>query len=341
AWGPPFAGGDSTLFTSTNRGKRSIVLDLRTTSGSGTARRLAARADVFVQSLRAGVAEAYGVGAAALQAANTRLIYCSIAAYGAHGPLRDLPGYDPLMQAHGGLMSVTGEPGTPARIGTSIIDMGTGLWAAIGVLAALRRRDVTGAGEHVVASLYETALAWNAYHLLGYVAEGFVPQPSSTAFPLIAPYEAFPTRDSRLMIAAANDALFRKLCGALDLSVLVRDPRFTDNPSRVRNRAALVPAIAQATRTYATVDLTDTLRAAGVPCAPILDVAGVTAEPQTLASGLLSTLADPDGRAVPTVLPPLMWDGRRQASRRPPPKPDADAAAILDELEDLERVSGR
>jgi formyl-CoA transferase/CoA:oxalate CoA-transferase len=334
AWGPPFAGGDSTLFASTNRGKRSIVLDLRTDHGAETVRRLAARSDIFVQSLRAGAAEAFGLGEARLRALNDRLIYCSITAYGDRGPLRELPGYDPLMQAHGGLMSVTGEPGSPARVGTSVVDMGTGLWAAIGVLAALRRRDATGSGEHVVASLYETALAWNAYHLLGYVAEGFVPTPRGTAFPLIAPYEAFPTSDGRLMIAAANDGLFRKLCRALDSAVLLDDARFVDNPSRVLHRDTLATRIGEATRTRTTQALLDTLRAAGVPCAPILDIAAVAAEPQTHASGLVSAITGEDGVEVPTVLSPLMWDGRRRVAQRPPPRTGEDAASILKALDE-------
>jgi crotonobetainyl-CoA:carnitine CoA-transferase CaiB-like acyl-CoA transferase len=311
AWGPPFDGPDSTLFLSTNRGKRSIAIDLRPDEGADLVRRMAARVDVFVQSLRAGVADAYGVGAERLRAAHPALIYCSITAYGTDGPLRDLPGYDPLMQAHGGLMSTTGQPGEPARVGTSVIDMGTGLWAAIGILAALRERDRTGVGCHVVGALYETALAWNAYHLLGFLAAGAVPAPRGTAFPLIAPYEAFPTSDGRLMIAAANDTLFRRLCGALGRADLAGDARFRDNPARVRNRDALVPLIAQRTRTLDTDTLTRDLRAAGVPCAPILDVAAVAAEPQTAASGLIAHATRVDGTESTTVLPPLRWDGAR------------------------------
>jgi crotonobetainyl-CoA:carnitine CoA-transferase CaiB-like acyl-CoA transferase len=332
AWGPPFDGDDSTLFLATNRGKRSIAIDLRTAEGADLVRRMAARADVFVESLRTGVADAYGFGADRMRDDYPALIYCSIAAYGTEGPLRDLPGYDPLMQAHGGLMSVTGLPGAPARVGTSVIDMGTGLWAAIGILAALRERDRTGVGCHVVGALYETALAWNAYHLLGYLADGAVPAPRGTAFPLIAPYEAFPTADGQLMIAAANDALFRKLCVALERAGLADDDRFHENPARVRNRAALVPILADRTRTYTTEALTQLLRAAGVPCAPILDIAAVAAEPQTAASGLVDHVARADDGPAATVLPPLRWDGARTQPSAPPPRRAEHTAQILSEL---------
>lgn len=326
-WGPPFDGDASTLFVSTNRGKRSIVVDLRAPGGADLIRRMAAGADVFVQSLRAGVADRLDIGPEALRGANPRLIYVSITAYGSDGPLRDLPGYDPLMQAHGGLMSVTGQPGEPARVGTSVIDMGTGLWSAIGVLAALRERDRTGEGTHVVASLYETALAWNAYHLLGYLATGYVPVPRGTAFPLIAPYEAFPTADGRLMIAAANDALFRKLCLALGREDLAHDTRYRDNPSRARHREPLVASLAVKTRAFTTAALTEKLREAGVPCAPILDIAGVAAEPQTQASGLLTEV-----ESQRTVLPPLAWDAARVQPTAPAPALNAHAAEILAEL---------
>jgi crotonobetainyl-CoA:carnitine CoA-transferase CaiB-like acyl-CoA transferase len=332
AWGPPFDGEDSTLFLSTNRGKRSIAVDLRAPGGPALIRRLAAGADIFVQSLRSGVADSFGLGADALRGEDSRLIYCSIAAYGTEGPLRDLPGYDPLMQAHAGLMSMTGQPGTPARVGASVVDMGTGLWAAIGIMAALRERDRTGAGAHIVAALYETALALSAYHLLGFLADGAVPVPRGTGFSLIAPYEAFPTADGQLMIAGANDALFRKLCAALALDGLAADPRFRDNASRVQHRDVLVPRIVAATRTRSTESLTTLLRDAGVPCAPILDIASVVAEPQTAASGLIGQIERSDGGRQASVLPPLRWDGERTMPVRAPPRRNEHAAEILAEL---------
>jgi crotonobetainyl-CoA:carnitine CoA-transferase CaiB-like acyl-CoA transferase len=313
AWGPPFHDGASTIFRAANRNKRSVTLDLKSEAGRSALRSWLDGADVFVQSFRAGVIERLGFGEADVRAAHPRLIYVSITAYGTGGLLRQLPGYDPLMQAHGGLLSVTGSPGSPARVGTSIIDMGTGLWAAVGVLAALRERERTGHGTHLVASLFETALSWNAYHLMGWFADGTVPAPLGAAFPLIAPYGSFPCTDGPIMIAAANDRLFTRLCEALGLQELSGDERFATNPARVAHRVEIDEAVARATRRFERDALIARLRDTGVPCAPILDIAEVAQDEQTLASGLLDRSTG-DG-SVPHVLPPLLWDGRRAEVR--------------------------
>ena len=184
--------------------------------------RLVDRADVFVQSLRPGLAERLGLGADELRGRNARLVYCSIGAYGHVGPLAEEPGYDALMQAAGGLISMTGEPGRPGvRVGSSLIDMGTGMWAALGVAAALLERERTGAGAVVDTSLYETALGYIGYHLVGYLADGTVPTAQGTVFPMVAPYQVFPTRDGELMVAGGNDRLFALLCEVLELPELV------------------------------------------------------------------------------------------------------------------------
>ena len=318
AWGPPFMGEDSTLFRSANRHKTSITLDLKNADDRNELHKHVATADVFVQSFRKGVIERLGFGEQNLRQQYDRLIYCTVAAYGREGPLSDQPGYDPLMQAHAGLMSVTGHPGMPARVGTSIIDIGTGLWAAIGVLAALRERDVTGKGTHVEAALYETALAWNAYHILGYVASGVVPGPVGTGFPLIAPYDAFETTDGRLMIAAANDNLFARLCAALELDELKHDDRLRSNPDRVANRSVVNDAVTRKTRELSTKDLEERLRRFGVPCAPLLTVDQVTTEAQTIASGMLQR---DESTESTNVAIPLLFDGVRPASGHPPPRP--------------------
>ena len=314
AWGPPFQDGDSTLFLAANRHKTSLTLDLKSEADRETLRDLVSRADVFVQSFRAGVIERLGFDEPTLRATYPRLVYCTISAYGAAGPLRDQPGYDPLMQAHAGLISVTGHPGQPARIGTSIVDMGTGMWAAIGILAALRERDRTGVGAHVSTALFDTAIAWNAYHIMGYLASGNVPGPVGTAFPLIAPYDAFPTSDGRLMIAAANDGLFARLCDALDLVALKNDERLRSNPERVAHRSIVNDAVAAATSTRTTAELESLLRAAGVPCAPVLNVQQVTEDGQTKASGMLQS----EGTSHATVVSPLMFDGTRLPAGRAP-----------------------
>ncbi|HEU5320015.1 MAG TPA: CoA transferase, partial [Methylomirabilota bacterium] len=200
AWAPPWWGQESASFMAFNRNKKSLALDLKREGGVEILRRLVGRADVFVQSLRAGAVAELGLDFAAAAALNPRLVYCSITAFGTEGPLRDLPGYDPLMQAYGGLMSVNGHPGEePARVGTSIVDMGTGMWAALGIVAALRQRDATGRGVEVTTALFETALMWVSYHAMGYFASGDVPQPQGSGTGMIAPYQAFPTADGYVM----------------------------------------------------------------------------------------------------------------------------------------------
>ena len=187
AWAPPYWGDESTVFMAFNRNKRSLTLDLKRDGGLDVLRRLVGRADVFVQSLRAGAIEELGLDFAGATAANPRLVYCAITAFGTEGPLRDLPGYDPLMQAYGGLMSVNGHPGhEPARVGTSIVDMGTGMWAALGIVAALRERDATGRAVEVTTALFETALMWVSYHAMGYLGTNEVPLPQGSGTAMIA-----------------------------------------------------------------------------------------------------------------------------------------------------------
>jgi crotonobetainyl-CoA:carnitine CoA-transferase CaiB-like acyl-CoA transferase len=313
-----------------NRNKRSLALDLKREGGLAVLRRLVARADVFVQSLRAGAAAELGLDYPAASALNPRLVYCSITAYGARGPMAHLPGYDPLMQAYAGLMSVNGHPGQePARVGTSIVDMGTGMWAALGVMAALRQRDATGRGVEVTTALFDTALMWVSYQAMGYLGSGEVPQPQGSGTAMIAPYQAFPTADGYAMIGAASDALFARLAGALDAPELPQDPRFGDNPSRVRHRAALVDAVSARTRVFKTVDLLERLREAGVPSAPIHTVDQVLQEPQTQASGMLVGAPHPRLPDYRSIGLPIQWAGRRPGVRRVPPRLGEHSADVL------------
>src|SRR5438067_6085618 len=266
AWAPPWWGDQSATFLAFNRNKRSLALDLKTAAGRAVLKRLVARVDVFVQSLSAEATRDLGVDFVGASAMNSRLVYCAITAFGTSGPLRDMPGYDPMMQAYAGLMSVNGHPGQePVRVGTSIVDMGTGMWAALGILAGLRQREATGRAVEVTTALFDTALMWVAYHLMGYLGSGEVPQPQGSGTAMIAPYQAFPTADGYAMIAAGSDAIFQRLADALGDPDLGADPRFADNPARVLNRAALVEAIAASTRRFKTADLLERLRAAGVP----------------------------------------------------------------------------
>jgi crotonobetainyl-CoA:carnitine CoA-transferase CaiB-like acyl-CoA transferase len=333
AWGPPFWGEEGTMFLSVNASKRSLACSLREPAGREVVLRLAAGADVFLQSLRPGLAERLGLGADELRARNPRLVYCSVGAYGRVGPLREEPGYDALMQAAGGLISMTGEPGRPGvRAGSSLIDQGTGTWAALGILAALLDREQTGAGRVVDVSLYETALGSIGYHLTGYLADGTIPRGQGTRFPMVAPYEVMRTRDGELMVAAGNDRLFALLCHELGAQELLEDPRFRTNPARVANRDALVGLLETRLARAGTAEWRERLTRAGVPAAPVADVADVLASPQTQALELLQPLEHatiPDLR-LPAL--PLSLDGERVRHRSAPPLLGEHTAEILREV---------
>ena len=333
AWGPPFWNGESTMFLTVNAGKRSLAVSLGDERGRDAVLRLADRADVFLQSLRPGLAARLGLGPDVLRARNPRLVYCTIGAYGRVGPLKDEPGYDALMQAAGGLISMTGEPGRPGvRVGSSLIDMGTGMWAALGIVAALLERERTGQGALVDTSLYETALGYIGYHLVGYLADGTVPHGQGTTFPMVAPYQVFPTRDGALMVAAGNDRLFGLLCDVLDLPELAVDERFRTNPDRVRNREGLAALVGARLGERDTVDWQARLTAAGVPAAPVADVADVAHAEQTQVLGMLQPLTH---AAIPDLqLPalPLSFDESRAEHTSPPPLVGEHTAEILAEL---------
>jgi formyl-CoA transferase/CoA:oxalate CoA-transferase len=282
---------------------------------------------VFVQSLRPGLADELGLGREALRARNPRLVYVSINACGRSGPWAGRPGYDPLAQAATGIISVTGEPERPGvRVGVSLIDQGTGTWAALGTLAALLERATTGEGRAVDVSLYETALGLVAYHVTGYLAEGRVPGRHGTAFPAIAPYETFPTADGELMVAAGNDRLFAALVEALGVPGLAAEARFATNPDRVANRAALrellLPRFAGLTR----AEVLARLEAAGVPAAPVQDVGEVARHEQTAAIGILQQLG-----TLQTLGLPLQFDDARLLHRSPPPRLGEHTAEVLAE----------
>jgi crotonobetainyl-CoA:carnitine CoA-transferase CaiB-like acyl-CoA transferase len=318
-WAPPYWHGTSAIFQSLNRNKLSVTVDLRDAGERAQLTRLIEeRADVLIQNLRPGMVEELGLDAATLRARNKRLIYCGIGAFGRGGPLAQRPGYDPLMQAFGGLMSVTGEAGEPpVRVGTSIIDMGAGLWSAIGILGALHHRALTGEGVTVDTSLYETALAWMTYHAANYQASGEVPKRHGSGTYGIVPYRGYATRDGYLLMGAGNDKLFRKLATALGHAEWANDERFLDNPRRVANRVALDALIEEVTRTNTSAAWQTVLEAAGVPSAPMQSVDEVLAHAQTKALGMLQE--SPDGRLTIMGLP-LSFDGERPPFRRAAPQ---------------------
>jgi crotonobetainyl-CoA:carnitine CoA-transferase CaiB-like acyl-CoA transferase len=332
AWGPPFWNGEGTMFLSANAGKRSLALSLRDPRGLAVLLRLADGADVFLQSLRPGLADELGLGADLLRERNPRLVYCSVGAYGRVGPLSHEPGYDALMQAAGGLISMTGEPGRPGvRVGSSLIDQGTGTWAALGVLAALLDRDRTGKGSVVDVSLYETALGYIGYHLAGYLADGTVPHGQGTRFPMVAPYQVFATRDGELMIAGGNDRLFTAICDVVGLPELAEDSRFRTNPDRVRNRDELGAILEAALHEHDAAHWHARLTQAGVPAAPVADVADVVHAPQTEALGILQPLDHPSISDLRLTALPLSFDGERALHRSAPPAVGEHTASVLHE----------
>ena len=332
AWGPPFWNGEGTMFLSANAGKRSLALSLRDERGREALLRLVDRADVFLQSLRPGLADELGLGPDELRARNRRLVYCSFGAYGHTGPLAREPGYDALMQAAGGLISMTGEPGrSGVRVGSSLIDQGTGTWAALGVLAVLLEREQTGEGSVVDVSLYETAIGYIGYHLAGYLADGTIPTGEGTRFPMVAPYQVFATRDGELLVAGGNDRLFRAICEVLGAPELVADPRFATNADRVGNRDVLVGLLEERLRAEDTATWQVRLSAAGVPVAPVADTRDVAESPQTEALRMLQPLEHPRIDDLTLAALPLSFDRERALHRTAPPDVGQHSAEVLRE----------
>ena len=321
-WGPPWVGEDSPVFQVANRNKRAVVLNLRRDEDRERAQQLAGEADVVVEAFRRGVAERLGIGYETVRAANPGVVYASVTSHGPTGPLRDDPGYDSLFQARSGLVSVTGEPeGNPVRVGSSIVDLGTGVWVATGVLGALMERERTGRGTHVTAALLDTALALMSYHLTGCLATGEEPPRMGTGIAMIAPSEAFPCADGRsVMIAGGNNAAFARLCTALELDDLGAQPEYAQNAGRVANREYLAEVISERTRQLSADALLALLRAHGVPAAPIHSVASAVKDPQAIASGMLRRADHPHVAGYVDVPSPLRWNGQRATLRRFPPR---------------------
>lgn len=333
SWGPPFWEDESTAFLALNRNKRSLALDLKAPEGKEALRRLIARSDIVVQNLRAGVFEGLGFGYDALRELNPGLIFCDMSGYGPAGPMKDLPAYDPLMQAFSGLMSLTGEEGRPpVRIPASILDQGTAMWTVVAALDALRARDATGQGAHVQTSLLQTALMWLPIQLTGYLASGDVPRPLGSGTSTIAPYQAFPTRDGHLIVAAGNDNLWRRLCAALERDDLAADPRFTGNPDRVRHRDELAAELSATFAAKPTGEWQKILDAAGVPITAIQTLDQVAAHPQVRATGALAPVPHPRIDDFTVVSTPLQRDGAYPGVRRVPPLLGEHSAEILGEL---------
>jgi len=326
-WGPPFTNGTATAFHAFNRAKRGITVDLTDPAQVETLRRLVLdRADVLIHNQKFGTLDRYGLSTKALSAEKPRLVICNIGAFGANGPLRDRPGYDPMMQAYGGLMSLLGEDGRPpVRVTVSIIDMATAMWAVIGVLGALQERARTGRGGIVDTSLYETTIAWMTLPLSGYLADGQLPQRWGSGVGPIVPYQAFSASDGDIMVAAGNDNLFRRLCEAIGRPRLAEDPCFKTNADRVVNRTALIAILSDLFSAEPIEVWARRLDAAGIPNSPIQTLDRVVADPQTTALGIIQQL-----RSISLVGLPLSFDGGRPPLAKLAPGLGEDNSAILD-----------
>jgi len=317
-WGPPFVDGASATFQALNRNKASVALDLRDpVQRTALQDFIVTKADVVLQNMRPGQVVGLGLDAETLRARAPRLVYCNLGAFGAGGPLADRPGYDPLMQAFSGIMSVVGEPGgAPVRVGPSIVDMGCGMWGALGIVALLMRRAKTGTGGVVDTSLLETAITWMSLFSAQYQAGGVLPRKNGSGQAGIVPYRAFPTADGDLVVAAGNDALFQSLCRLLGHPEWMDDTRFRTNPQRVAHADALHPLLEACFRSAGMAVWMERLEAAGIPCAPVQDVAQMRAHAQTQAVGILQRVA---GSSIDLVGLPLAFDGVRPVPRQAPP----------------------
>jgi crotonobetainyl-CoA:carnitine CoA-transferase CaiB-like acyl-CoA transferase len=318
AWGPPWRDGQSTYYLGLNRNKRSVVLDLADPAGRDLARALGERADVLIESFRPGLMASWGLDGDTLRAANPRLVSCSVTAFGTGERAAGMPGYDFLLQAMGGLMSVTGEAdGRPLKAGAALIDLVCGLLAVIGIQSALADRERSGGGRHVEVSLMDSALAALLNQGSAWVSGGAVPSRRGNRHPSIVPYETYEAADRPFAVAVGNDRLFARLCEAVGLPALPADPRFATNEARVENVGALGAALEGVFRTRPAAHWVQVLRAAGVPVGPINRVD----EAFALAAELGLEPTD-DRHGVPLITPPLRLDGERPPISRPPPRLD-------------------
>ena len=323
--GKAFRRGDALNFHQFNRGKKSVALDLKSEAGVAALHGLLAEADLLVHNMRPGVPEALGLGPEETTARHPRLIYCAMGAFGHKGPLKDRPGYEPLLQAFGGLSSITGEPGgPPVRMGASVVDQGTGMWTVIGALAALQQRARTGRGSVVNTSLLETAIAWGNQKISAYVNQGKQPERHASGHPDFVPYEAFDAADGPFLICCGNDRLFAKLAQEVGHPEWSQDPRFATNRARLANKDALLAPLRTVLRGRSRAAWLERLVGAGVPCAPINTIPELIAEPQVAAMGMLVA---PPGEDYSVVATPISFDGARPTPRAGAPMLDQHKGA--------------
>jgi crotonobetainyl-CoA:carnitine CoA-transferase CaiB-like acyl-CoA transferase len=318
-WGPPFASGESAYFLSVNRNKRSIGVDLKDEIGLERVKTLAAEADVLIENWRRGALEKLGLGYNALREENPDLIYCSITGFGP-GPDENRPGYDFLVQARGGIMGITGQPGgEPTKVGVAISDIVCGLFASNAILAALYRRSATGEGTRIEVPLFESTLGWLANRGQEYLVSGEDTGLIGNAHPSIVPYQTFHASDKPLVVAVGNNTQFANLCRAIGRPELAEDERYATNPDRVSNREALISELQQEFSKRTADEWADEIRAAGIPSGPVNTLADVFADEHVLGSGMLQALDHPSTGPLEMVASPLIVDGEHLPIRHAPP----------------------
>ncbi|WP_374275334.1 CaiB/BaiF CoA transferase family protein [Brevundimonas sp.] len=343
-WGPPFTiradgtPGDAAYFLCANRNKRSVTLDIATPEGAAIARDLAAKSDVVVENFKTGGLKKYGLDHPSLSAINPRLVYCSITGFGHTGPRAGQAGYDYMIQAMGGLMSITGQPdgaegAEPMKVGVAVADLFTGLYASNAILAALLHARATGQGQHIDMALFDVQAAMLANQATNLFVSGVAPTRMGNAHPNLAPYQPYPCSDGMVVIAVGNDSQFRALARALDAESLGADPRFLTNAMRVQHRAELAEALSSRTQALTIDQLLARLEAAGVPCGPVNTVDRVFEEPQARARGLVVEQGRADlGHPVRTVASPIRMSETPAAYRSAPPALGQDTDAVLGDL---------
>ena len=333
SWGPPWVGDQSAYYLAANRNKRSLTVNLKAAEGVAIVRRLAAISDVVIENFKPGTAARMGLGYEALAADNGSLIYCSLTGYGQDGPYCDRPGYDFVIQAQGGLMSITGPAeGEPYKVGVAIADITTGLFATTAILAALHERQQSGRGQAIDVALLDAQVAWLANVGQNYLATGVTPARYGNAHPSIVPYETFPTRDGAIAVAIGTDEQYRKFCLKIDRPDLCEDERFRTNRARVANRTSLIPALQEIFRAQAADVWIDLLLGIGVPAGPINDVAAALNDPQVRARGMVQTVDHPTVGRIDLLGPVAKFSRTPATVRLAPPPLGYDTAAILREL---------
>lgn len=329
----PFCGEWSVYFAGINRNKKSLALDIKHEQGMNVVYKLAASCDVVVENFRGGTAERLGLGYQKLKSIREDIIYCSLSAYGQAGEQRNNPGYDAIVQAQTGILSINGTNATDmARVGVSLLDMGSGMWAAMGILSALLHRQATGEGQFVATSLYESGIMWALYHLLFYQATGQNPQPQGTRHTAFSPYGAYETLDGQLFIGISNDRLFEKLCQTMRKTEWSTDARFRQNSGRLQHRAELDRGISEILKQQKTADWLDIFATAGIPCSEVKSISDVLEDPQLHAVNQLASVRLPGYGEVKIPRLPLQMDNCNFSQLRPAPLLGQDTKDILRKL---------